>query len=86
MPEFLSKDDFYKYVIENRDRQDANKDEVIETLTKAIVSSEKNCKDDIDKLDGRVVKLEDENTKQNRIAGVVAAVNTAMLGLLAFLK
>ena len=72
MSEFLTKDDFYKYVIENRDRQDRNKKEIIDTL-----------KDD---LGDRVTQLERDNRKQNRIASGITALGTLFLGLLAFLK
>ena len=72
MSEFLSKDDFHEYVLDNRDRQDANKKEIIDTLSKNLGS--------------RVTKLEDENTKQNRFAAAVTALNVAILGLLAYLK
>ena len=72
MSEFLTKDEWHDYVIDNRDRQDANKKEIIDTL-----------KQD---LGDRVTKLEDYNVKQNRAGTLVAAVGTILLGLLAFLK
>ena len=72
MSEFLTKDDFYKYVIDNRDRQDRNKKEIIDTLK-------------VD-LGDRVTKLEDYNVKQNRVATGITALGGVLLGLLAFLK
>jgi hypothetical protein len=79
MSEFLNKDEFHKYVIDNRDRQDANKREIIETLTR-------HQDQELGELGGRVEKLEDENTKQNRIAGGITALNAAVIGILAYLK
>jgi hypothetical protein len=73
MSEFLNKDEFHRYVIDNRDRQDANKREIIENQ-------------ELGELGGRVEKLEDENTKQNRIAGGITALNAAVIGILAYLK
>ncbi len=72
MSEFLTKDEFHEYVLDNRDRQDANKQEIIITLSKNLGS--------------RVTKLEDENTKQNRITAAITALNVGLLGLLAYLK
>ena len=79
MSEFLTKDEFHTYVLDNRDRQDKNKAEIIDTLSKVIDK-------DIDDVGDRVTKLETENTKQNRIAGAITALNVAFLGILAFLK
>ena len=79
MSEFLTKDEFHTYVLDNRDRQDINKQEIIDTLSKVIDK-------DIDDVGDRVTKLETENTKQNRIAGAITALNVAFLGILAFLK
>ena len=79
MPEFLTKDEFHEYVIDNRDRQDANRDKIIETQAAGFAEVNKNLGD-------RVSKLETENTKQNRLAGAITALNIAFLGLLAYLK
>jgi hypothetical protein len=81
--EFLSKDEFFTYVIDNRDRQDANKDEIITTLTAHIDKSEARCQDDIDTMGGRVEKLEDYQKKQNMLGVVLGAITAS---LLAFLK
>lgn len=86
MSEFLTKDEFHEYVLDNRDRQESNKQEIIDTLTKHIDKSEKDCKSDIDAVGGRVTKLEDENTRQNRVAGGITALNAAVIGILAYLK
>ena len=72
MSEFLTKDEWHDYVIDNRDRQDANKKEIIDTL-----------KQD---LGDRVTKLEDYNVKQNRAGTAITALGGILLGLLAFLK
>ena len=86
MSEFLSKDDFHEYVIDNRDRQDDNKTEIIDTLQTAISELKVDIAKDIDDVGGRVTKLEDHNVKQNRVATAIFAINTTLLGLLAFLK
>lgn len=72
MPEFLTKDEFHEYVIDNRDRQDANREKIIETLS--------------ENFGDRVSKLETENTKQNRLATAITALQVTLLGLLAYLK
>ena len=72
MSEFLTKDEWHAYVIDNRDRQDANKKEIIDTLKKD--------------LGDRVTKLEDYNVKQNRMGTLITALGGLLLGLLAFLK
>ena len=86
MSEFLTKDDFYKYVSKNRDRQDDNKTEIIDTLQTAITDLTVDITKDIDSMGGRVTKLEDHNIKQNRVATAITALGGALLGLLAFLK
>lgn len=86
MSEFLSKDEFHEYVMDNRDRQDANKLEIIDTLQTAINARANQSDKNNDALGGRVTKLEDENTKQNRIAGGITALNAAVIGILAYLK
>jgi hypothetical protein len=83
MSEFLTKDEFFQYVTDNRDRQDANKKEIIEALTAHIDKSEARCQDDIDSVGGRVEKLEDYQKKQNLLGVVLGAITAA---LLAFLK
>ena len=83
MSEFLSKDDFHEYVIDNRDRQDANKTEIIDTLQTAIKVQKVQVDKDIDDVGGRVGKLEDYQKKQNLLAVVIGAATTAIL---AFLK
>ncbi len=86
MAEFLTKDDFHEYVLENRDRQDDNKQEIIDTLQTAIAHQKTEMDKDIDDVGGRVTKLEDHNIKQNRVATAITALGGALLGLLAYLK
>ena len=86
MSEFLTKDDFHEYVIKNRDRQDNNKTEIIDTLQTAIADLKVDITKDVDSVGGRVTKLEDDNKKQNRVATAITALGGALLGLLAFLK
>ena len=86
MSEFLTKDDFHDYVIDNRDRQDDNKKEIIDTLQTVMQDNKVDLEKDLNNLGGRVTKLEDSNTKQNRIGSVITALGGVLLGLLAFLK
>lgn len=86
MSEFLTKDDFHNYVIDNRDRQDANKSEIIDTLQETINGRVEDLDDDIEKLGGRVTNLELDNRKQTRVAGGITALGAVLLGLLAYLK
>ena len=86
MSEFLTKDEFHKYVISNRDRQDRNKKEIIDTLQTVIETQKIDIGKDIDDVGGRVTKLEDFNLKQTRIGVGITALGTILLGLLAFLK
>ena len=83
MSEFLSKDDFHEYVIDNRDRQDANKTEIIDTLQTAISAQKVQVDKDVGAVGGRVGKLEDYQKKQNFLAILIGAATTAIL---AFLK
>ncbi len=75
MSEFLTKDEFHEYVIDNRDRQDENKKEIIDTLTTAIEK-------DIEAVGDRVTELEKDNRKQNRIATAVTAIGGLLILLL----
>lgn len=86
MSEFLTKDEFHTYVMDNRDRQDANKTEIIDTLQTVIRECKEDLENEVDDVGGRVTKLEDENTKQNRITGAITAINVTLLGILAYLK
>ncbi len=86
MSEFLTKDDFFDYVLDNRDRQDDNKQEIIDTLQTAIQVQKVDTDKDIDDVGGRVTKLEDDNRKQNRIAAGITALGVFLYGILAYLK
>ena len=86
MSEFLTKDDFFDYVLDNRDRQDDNKQEIIDTLQTAIQAQKVETDKDIDDVGGRVTKLEDDNRKQNRVAAGITALGVFLYGILAYLK
>ncbi len=86
MSEFLTKDDFFDYVLDNRDRQDDNKQEIIDTLQTAIQVQKVDTDKDIDDVGGRVTKLEDDNRKQNRVAAGITALGVFLYGILAYLK
>ena len=86
MGEFLTKDDFFDYVLDNRDRQDDNKQEIIDTLQTAIQVQKIETDKDIDDVGGRVTKLEDDNRKQNRVATGITALGVFFYGILAYLK
>jgi hypothetical protein len=80
---YLTKDDFHEYVIDNRDRQDRNKLEIIQSLSVMMKEYRIDCEDDYSKIDRRVEKLEDYQKKQNVLAVIIGAISAA---LLAFLK
>ncbi len=81
---FVTKDDFHKYVIDNRDRQDRNKKEIIESLEKTITASSKNCQDDVDATIVRVGKLEDGAKKQTVVATSIATMGGILTGIVAY--
>ena len=85
MEMFVTKEQFHEYVIDNRDRQDANKKEIITTLEKAIETSKDNFEDDIDDLGGRVGNLEDGAKKQTLIATTVATIGGVITGIIAYI-
>lgn len=84
MEMFVTKDDFHDYVIDNRDRQDANKKEIIDTLEKAIAKSDKTNQDDIDAIGGRVEKLEDGAKKATILATTIATIGGVLTGIIAY--
>ena len=81
---YLTKDDFYEYVLDNRDRQDANKTEIISTIQATINGKLKSQSDDIDDVEERVGKLEDGAKKQTLIASLIAGATGVITGTIAY--
>ena len=81
---YLTKDDFYEYVLDNRDRQDANKTEIISTIQATINGKLKSQSDDIDDVEERVGKLEDGAKKQTLIASLIAGAAGIITGAIAY--
>lgn len=71
---FITRQEFHEYVLDNRDRQDENKTEILDAIEKIATKISDECHDDIDDLGGRVGNLEDVARKQNVIAATIAGV------------
>jgi hypothetical protein len=82
MEPYVGKDEFHKYVMDNRDRQDSNKTEIIETLEKAIEKSVSPIADDIDDVCARVLVLEGDAKKQTFLSTIIASVTAVIVGLI----
>lgn len=81
---YLTKDDFYEYVLDNRDRQDANKTEIISTIQATINGKLESQSEDIDDVEERVEKLEDGAKKQTLIASLIAGAAGIITGAIAY--
>ena len=81
---YLTKDDFYEYVLDNRDRQDANKTEIISTLSTTINGKMDDCEADIGAVVERVGKLEDGAKRQTLIASLIAGAAGIITGAIAY--
>ena len=85
---YLTKDAFYDFVLDNRDRQDANKQEIIDTLTVTIAQGKLECDKDIETVGKRVTKLEDGARKQTVVVATIASIGTiigtAITGTIAY--
>lgn len=82
MESYVGKEEFHKYVMDNRDRQDKNKTEIIETLEKAIDKSLSPISDDIDDVCARVLLLEGDAKKQTFLSTIIASVTAVIASLI----
>ena len=87
---FITRKEFHAYVIDNRDRQDKNKQDILDAIGKIAKNISEDCHDDIDNLGGRVKSLEDDAKKQTliaaSIAGIVSVITTAIGAAVAFTR
>ena len=79
---FVTKDDFYSYVLDNRDRQDKNKIEIIAAMEIAVDRSAANCQEDVNGLTVRVGALEKDSKKQTLIAAAIASLTAIVTGII----
>lgn len=82
---FITRREFHDYVVDNRDRQDENKKEILDAIDKIAERVRTDCGDDVDKLDKRVGSLEGDAKKQTIIASTIAgavAIATALIASL----
>ena len=78
---YVKKDDFHKYVSDNRDRQDRNKTEIINTLERVIEKSLSPVADDISDVCDRVSTLEGDAKKQTFLSTLIASVTAIIVAL-----
>ena len=86
---YLTKDAFYVAMNEVRDRQDANKREILVELRRVSDEWKGDCEDDIDKLEKRIAVLEHATRSAKILTAGVAAfasiISTAVTASLAWL-
>jgi hypothetical protein len=78
---YLTKDEFHKFVIDNRDRQDANKREIMSEIRQAFDDSRTHCEEADNRVIERVEKLEGNAYAGKIIAtvlGALASIATAI--------
>jgi hypothetical protein len=81
---FITRREFHEYVMDNRDRQDKNKSEILDALGQVVDDVKTDLNGDIDNLSGRVENLEADSKKQNLIAAAIAgAVGLITAGITA---
>jgi Ni2+-binding GTPase involved in maturation of urease and hydrogenase len=87
---FITRREFHDYVIDNRDRQDQNKAEILEAIEKVTDKVSEECHEDVSALSGRVKDLENDAKKQTliaaSIAGLVSVVTTAIGAAVVFIR